>query len=515
MPRLAPTLVFALLAVPSVALAQPAAEPLAEPPVAPLPALPAAPTPAPSPAAEPDRVNLEAVLRGEGRGLTAEEAAQRAVETAPSLDRARAAVQQASAGADQALYGFIPQLTLGFRYTRLSEIDQATLDFGGPSIDPDLIPAIVGPVEDPAARELWRNLLNSQAASSDFQFPVLLNSFNITASVVYPLSDVFFQVLPSYEAAQTNVEAMRHREDVARADIGLQAREAFYNYARARGALAVAQSTVQQARTRHEQVQAFVTAGTAAPVDELRLRAQLAAAEVAVARSNAGIQIAATAIRTLLHLDASQAIAVNEDVLADLPPLSDTPENLVAEALTERHDVRAVRRLIRATGQRVEAAEGSRYPSVALQANLQVANPNQRIFPQTEEFRESWDVSAVVQWSPHDLLNGEAQASQARSQQDQARADLRSLEDAVRLQVTEAAMTYEAARLGLEAARLGVEASEESYRVQMERYRAGASTVSDVIDASAEQLRAQLDLVNNAIDARVAWARLQRRMGAL
>ena len=53
----------------------------------------------------------------------------------------------------------------------------------------------------------------------------------------------------------------------------------------------------------------------------------------------------------------------------------------------------------------------------------------------------------------------------------------------------------------------------ESYRVQMERYRAGASTISDVIDASAEQLRAQLDLVNSAIDARVQWVRLQRRIG--
>ena len=47
----------------------------------------------------------------------------------------------------------------------------------------------------------------------------------------------------------------------------------------------------------------------------------------------------------------------------------------------------------------------------------------------------------------------------------------------------------------------------------MERYRAGAVTVSDVIDASAEQIRAQLDLVDAAIDARVAAARLRRAIG--
>ncbi|HEY8430066.1 MAG TPA: TolC family protein, partial [Sandaracinaceae bacterium] len=457
-------------------------------------------------------VDLEAVMRGEGHGLTADSAAERAMRTAPSVDRARAGVRLAGAGADRVLYNFIPQLAVSFRYTRLSEIQQASL-FEGPSIDPDTIPALVAGVDDPDARFLWEQTLRSQAELANFRFPVLLDNYAFRAELLYPLSDVFLSILPAYEAAQENVQASRHQVSAQLEEVAYNAREAFYNYARARGGLAVAQMALEQAQARHRQVQAFVAAGTAAPVDEMRLRAQVATASVALVRARGQVQVAATALRTLLHFDEDAEIAVAEDVLGPLPELPASPEALVERALRDREDVAALRALIRAANHQISAAEGSRYPRIALQAGLDVANPNQRVFPQTAEFRESWDVSAVVRWSPHDLLNGEAQASEARARRDQAEADLRALEDGIRVQVIEAATTYRAARESLEAARIGVQAAEENYRVQMERFRAGASTLTEVTDAQAELVRAQLDLINGAIDARVAWARLARALG--
>lgn len=463
-------------------------------------------------ATSPPTVDLEAVLRGEGRGLTADSAADRAMRTAPGVDRARAGVRVAGAGADRVLYNFIPQLTFSFRYTRLSEIQNAVL-FSGPSIDEDDIPAIVSGVDDPDARFLWEQTLRAQVAQANYRFPVLLDSYAFRASLLFPLSDVFLTILPAYEAAQENVRASRHRVSAELEDVAYNAREAFYNYARARGGLAVAQIALEQAEARHRQIQAFVAAGTAAPVDEMRMRAQVAAARVALARVTGQVRVAATALRTLLHLPDEAQLAVAEDVLGPLPELPAAPEALVERALRDREDVRALETLLRAAGHQITSAEGSRYPRIGLSANLDVANPNQRIFPPTQEFRESWDVSAVVSWSPHDLLNGEAQASEARARRDEVEANLRALSDGIRVQVIEAATTYDAARESLDAARLGVTAAEENNRVQMERFRAGASTITEVTDAQAELVRAQLDLVNSAIDARVAWARLGRALG--
>ncbi len=456
-------------------------------------------------------VDLEAVLRGDGRGLTADAAAARAIATAPSMDRAQAAVRAARAGADRALYGFIPQLALTARYTRLSEIQNAAF-ISGPSIDPAQIDAIVAGVQDPVSRELWRASLTAQAELTNFRFPVLLDNYAFRASLTVPVSDIFLTIWPAYEGAQAGALAADASVRAQREEVAYSAREAFYNYARARGALAVAQIALEQAETRHRQVQAFVAAGTAAPVDELRIRAQVAATRVAIARANSGVTVAATAVRTLLHVEQRTEIAVGEDVLVPLPPLDADADALVARALRDRHEVRALRRIIDANNHQVVAAEGSRWPHLVVAANLDVSNPNQRIFPQTAEFRESWDVSALVTWSLHDTLNGEALANESRARRDQARADLAALEDGIRLQVIEAASAYTEAREALDSARLGVEAAQESHRVQMERYRAGAATVTEVIDASAEQVRAQLDLVTAAIASRLANARLRRAL---
>jgi outer membrane protein len=459
-------------------------------------------------------IDLEAVLRGVGSGLTADEAAARAIDTSPLVSRARAQERTARASAERVLYQFIPRLSVGFRYTRLSDIDQAQL-FGngdqGP--DPAEIAALLAGVDDPEARDLHLATFDVFAGFANAEFPVLLNQFALTAELAVPVSDLLTQVWPGMEGANAAADATHIAISAQEVDVAYQAREAFYNYARARGALAVTTIALEQAESRHQQVQAFVQAGTAARVDELRIRASVAATRVAVARASGGVEVAATALRTLLHVDPDAPIAVGENVLADLPPLPGSSRELVARAIDQRQDARSLRRLVDATNHQVTAAEGSRYPHLALAASIEYSNPNPRVFPQTEEFRESWNLSAVVSWSLHDLLDGEQRANEARGRREETLANLQALEDGIRIQVIEAATAYGSAREALEAARLGVEAAEESHRVQQERYRAGASTVSDVIDASAEQLRAQLDLVNAAIDARLAWARLHRALG--
>jgi outer membrane protein TolC len=149
-----------------------------------------------------------------------------------------------------------------------------------------------------------------------------------------------------------------------------------------------------------------------------------------------------------------------------------------------------------------------------LVGNLTYANPNPRIFPQRQEFRETWDVSMILSWSPNDFFQGERQADEARALRAQAEADLRSLEDGVRMQVTQAYENLRAALAAVEAARAGLRAAEETLRVRTAQYRAGATVITELVLAVNERARAQLELVGTAIDARIAHAQLRRAIGA-
>ncbi|MDQ3033049.1 MAG: TolC family protein, partial [Myxococcota bacterium] len=282
---------------------------------------------------------------------------------------------------------------------------------------------------------------------------------------------------------------------------------------RARGALAVAQAAVSAAELQAELIDAMVRAGTTAQVDAIRVQAQVAAARVAAIRAEAGVRISEMAVRTIMHLEPGAQVAIAEDLLDPLPAIGGTRAGLITAALDRRAEMLAIRQAIYARGRQVDAAEGSRWPHLIVAGNFSYANPNQRIFPQTQQFRETWDLSVLLTWSPNDFFTGEFQAAEARAMQSQAETDLRTLQDGITMQVTQAYENLRASQAAIEAARIGVEAADETLRVRHEQYRAGATVVTELVLAVNERARAQLDLIGAALDARIAYTQLQRAIG--
>jgi len=472
-----------------------------------------APQRVPDPGAGMTPPDLESFLRGGGEGWTAASVARLAVATAPSIASGRAQRDAAQAGADRALQAFAPRLTVSGRYTRLSPISQPNLF----AVDPALLSAaraLASTVSDPSARLLFEGNLAAQEAQGSFTFPVILDQVSFDAALTVPVTDLFLQVLPAYEAAGSAVAAARYQVAARASEVAQQAREAFYSLARARGALTVARAAVDAVEGQEQIVATMVRSGTASRVDLVRVQAQVAGARVGVLRAEAGARIAEEALGTLLHTAQGERFAIGEDLLAPLPRVAEDRDALVAAGLSHRPETLALRRLVHARGRQGDAAEGSRWPHFALAANLAVSNPNQRIFPQTQEFRETWDVSGVVSWSPNDFFTGARLADEAHALRSQAEADLAGLEDGVRMQVVVAFEGLRASEAAIEAARTGVAAADEALRVRTEQYRAGATVATELVLGVAERARAQLDLLNAALDARVSYSQLQRAIGA-
>ena len=447
-------------------------------------------------------------------GLTADEAAQRAVGTAPSMERAALAVKVAEAGARQAWQGFFPQLEVSARYTRLSRITQP--EFGSIGFTPDQLALARGAadaVSDPNARFLWNSLLDAFSDTEAFSFPVLLNQYGLRASLTLPVSDIFFTVLPSYRAANMAVDAQEAQRAVEERAISLRTREAYYELARARGGMIVAARTVAQTEARRDQVRALVEGGAAARVDLLRLEAQLAQAQVAHARAQGGATIAERALRLLMHVEGDPPIVLGEDVFTEPEPIRGSLGDLADQGLASRPELIALRQLEASRERSVDAERGRRYPQLAVQANFDYANPNNRIIPQQQEFNGTWDLSVLLRWSPNEMGVARQRVEQARASLLQVRTDMDQLRDGVRLEVERAYEELRTAKLAFAAARTGLEAARESYRVRVEQLAAGAAVTSDVIDAETDLARARLQAIDAAIGIRLADARLRQAIG--
>jgi len=436
------------------------------------------------PAADVDAVVAELASRIEPEpgGLTANEVARLAVQNAPSVRGAQAARQQAEEAAAQARSAFIPQLTLTAGYTRLSEVGLPPLELPG-----------LGAVDNP--------------------FPQILNVFLFRATAAIPVTDYFLTILPAYEGAERFAEAAEAGVELQGQQIAFRAREAYFNHIRARGGLAIASQAVTTLEATLEDVESLVGAGVLPRADGLQLRARLASARAAQTQARGAVRLTERALRTMLHLPEDTPVRIGEDLLRLPAPPVDSEDALIAEARRARPEVRALRALVGARESLATAREGALFPRVLITAQADMANPNQRIFPQSESFNGTWAVGVALSWSPTSLPGQLDQLEQAQSQVAQARADLEALEDGLAIEATQAWVAYESARESIESSREGLIAAHAAFEDRRRLLAAGAGTTTELAGAQLELTQAQLAFVNAHISLHVAVANIERVAG--
>ena len=157
------------------------------------------------------------------------------------------------------------------------------------------------------------------------------------------------------------------------------------------------------------------------------------------------------------------------------------------------------------------AARGS--PRSPLTGGYTYANPNRDIVPPTTEWKDTWDVGVGVSWSVLDGGRRSASEARARAQADAVAAQLRELDRAIRLEVTQRALELRTAQARLAVAERSVESAAESRRVAGDRYREGVIPSSELLDAEVAHERASLARTEALAALRLAAASLDRAVG--
>ena len=414
-------------------------------------------------------------------GLTSRQAVTQVVATSPDLDRTKTLLLDAKGGAMQAMSALVPRLDLLGRYSRLSPVNNPTYDIPG-----------LGPLS----------------------FPSLTQQFASDATLVYSFTDSLAEALPAYRAAKKNKVAAGYQIEAERNNVAFAARQAYYEFARAEAGLGVANFALEAAESQRKETESLVQAGSAARVDLLRVEAQQEAARVAVERAKLGLQVATRALQALMHTD--ELPTLGEDLsgpVADVP--TDTEDDLKERAFRDRPDLLALRAYIEASKHQLRSAIGGRMPDLLIRGSAQYSNPNLRVIPQQDGFDATWEAGAVIRWSPNETARAQGRAKQLQAELDRAHADVIALQDLVRVEVAEGYHGMLAARSAMQSARLGLSAAREGYRVTREQLQAGVVNTTTLLQAQAELIRAQVDVVDSAIGLRVASAQLRRAIGEM
>lgn len=459
-----------LAAVPAVAAAQPAPT-----------SVPASTVPASSAAAaaNPDAAAIDAeldALLGKG-GLTAEAAAARAIKVSPEVRRRAADVAAANAAAAQVQLVNVPRISTTLQYTRLSEVDT-----------PQLAPG--------------------------FSFPVFLNAYAASAEIAVPLSDYVLRIPELVAGARAGLEAARASQQSSTVAVAAAAKVAYYEWVRAHLQKVVAERSVKQVEATLGQIRALVDVQRASRADLLRVEALLASAKLAAMQLAGVVEVRAEALRLTIGAGPEEVLVIGEDVRGELPPRTlDAIDALIVAAQARRVELRTLEAGITARERQRQAEKAGRLPRLAAFAQVNYANPNQRVIPSRDQFDLTWAAGLSLSWSVNDFLGSRVGVEGLEAEVSGLRADRDRLSDGIRLEVVQAVTALRTAQSALETTAQGLAAAEESYRVRKQLLAFERATAVEVVDAESEVTRARITALSARVDLRLALVQLARALG--
>jgi outer membrane protein TolC len=416
-------------------------------------------------------------------GLTAMEAARRAAETSVQAAIEREDTRIAENNQAQVLWGSVPRLQLTGRTTRLSRVQ------GFSFTDP--------------------------ATGDQIEFPVPVWNHMLNVGLTVPISDYLLRLVQTLHGASKSRDAAFLEEQAARVTSASNAKIAYYDWVRTRLEKVVSEQALSEAGAQLTRMQALYSVGRAAQADLLQAQAFEADAQLALSQSETNGAVAEERLRLAIHAAPEEQLAVGEDVLADFAAKDEAKgvEELYREAIDNRLELRALEKSHAALddSRYVEATRA--WPTLDAVGNVTYANPNQRIFPQEEEWKATWDVGLQLSWALNDFGVARNQADTVGAQMVQLEQRRRSVEEGVRIEVVSAHGALNQARQNVVTAEQGERAAAAAYEARARLQEQGMGTTLELLQAETARIRARLNLVYAHISLRVARTQLDHAVG--
>jgi len=440
----------------------------------------------------------ETTLKGEANGLSADAVGKRAAETSYQAKAAEQTLRGAAARVDAAWAAFLPRLTTVASYTRLSELTPPTLG------------TLVGAKTPPGTPITDFN----QLITTPLSFPILLNNYLLQATITVPISDYFLRINQNYTAATHARDAAKYDVASAKTKSAADGKIAFYNWLRAKGTVIVAKLALEEQKTHLTDTRNLATAGNVTQVDVLRGETAVASSELVVVQAQNLLDLSEKQLRIAMHVDDATAVVSGETLDASaLPSVQGNLAALIKEAQSQRFEVRSIDANAESARQAAKVQRAGAYPIVTAFADGVIANPNQRIFPQTDTFTPTWDVGARITWSPNDIPTALAGAADFESRAANLLAQKQVILDGVAIEVTQSFQSVQEADFAVGSTEKQLASAREAVRVARELFKAGRVNSTTLTDAETELTRARLSLLNARIEARTARVRLEHSLG--
>lgn len=349
------------------------------------------------------------------------------------------------------------------------------------------------------------SILNQRAFNFglDFNHPGRIDDLNLAGTVGYNLYSGG-QATAGRNAARAGTRAAEQDLLAVQHQLAAEVVKAILNLRKAReGVVAVTsgvkayEAAVNNARLRFE-------AGQLLKADLLSLEVQLAQTKEQLSSARHGAALAARAFTFVLGSD-------NTTDSIDLAENDAALEHLTAPDATDfshRPELIGLRERLSAAESMVEAARGSRRPTVNAFASYQYDQGWQ-----LDRHADSWMAGVAVELNVFDGGQTSGKIRQTNAEMAQVKAMLRKATLGISLEVEQARLAHIDAKERLMVTSEAVAQAEESAALSRARFEKGALLTAELIGSESRLIEARMHHTIAAADERLALVELRRALG--
>jgi outer membrane protein TolC len=422
------------------------------------------------------------VASGKTIKLDAQACAARIVEVSHAAGAAHARADAAAATIKVAEAATLPSVSASATVARRSSVPEFQLPFPLPSQQPLV---------------LFPDITTTYGASLQVQ-QVLYSGGAISGSRA---------------AARREADAAAAARGQTAADLRLAAQLAYWEAIRASANVDLVRAQQERAKRLLDDTRALLGAGMAVRADVLAAEERIATAQVQVIAAENAAQNARAQLRSLLDIDPADHLELTDTLIGSLPAAPAAAEQLQSAALAERPELAATGAQLDALRSRERLARAEARPTIGAVAQWDYNRPNQRYFPQADEWKSSWSVGLLASWRLFDGGKAQADTSVSRLTQRAAAEDRQELVRRIQVEVETDRRNLESALAAVTAADAARAAALGREKDARDRHAAGLAPMVEILDAEAQLAAAEQQQVNARASSWAAFAILARAVG--
>ncbi len=258
-------------------------------------------------------------------------------------------------------------------------------------------------------------------------------------------------------------------------------------------------------------IKSYVRNGTALENDQLKAEIAVSQLELTAKDFDNAIEVANFNLDLMLGLPTATRIEVDKKMLFEEKSIADLTVYLAT--LDTRPDLAAADLRNKATAKNVDIAKGALLPTVSVGGNAYLNNPNQRVFPQQNAFKGTWDIGVQLSYNLTSLYTTKAQIQEAQANVAVSNAQRQQLSDAAKMEVNANFYAYQSILEKIKLNEKIIIQATENQRVTKNRYTAQVALIGELLEADSMVLQAKLNLEAAKTDAEAAYYKLLKSVG--